>query len=388
MEPILETTTPRAEVRLDRLSSAGAEARLAEASVAYVPIGSLEFHGPHLPLGVDMATAEGVCTAAAHESGGVVLPPVYLANGCLDLPHTLDFDPALVEAWTGAVVGQLRRRGVRVVVLLTGHGPLDLIHLLKRVARDLGTPESPVYGLCWLELNAAGLTGAQTGEPTVIDHASTIETSWMLALTPELVDLTALPDEPQAPTLGVYGANPRFTARAEIGREQIHACATLLAERVAALLSGTWRDEGQDLQRFVDLVWPEPLVLEATAGPHGSLAVALSNPGRASRYLSAVRGVSVAGRPVPPEAVQMVNRSPGETGVPVSAGTLTAESGIYVRRGQRLDIHLPPVPATPGDRVTIEAELGGVRTVTLVAHVVIPHGHDSESVLDGPPARP
>jgi creatinine amidohydrolase len=388
MEPILETTTRRPEVRLDRLSSSGAAGRLDEASIAYVPIGSLEFHGPHLPLGVDMSTAEGVCAAAAQRSGGVVLPPVYLANGCLDLPHTLDFDPSLVEAWTRAVVGQLRRRGVRVVVLLTGHGPLDLIHLLKRVAHDLATPQSPVYGLCWLELNAAQLNEPQTGEPTVIDHASTIETSWMLALAPTLVDLAALPDDPRAATLGVYGANPRFTAAAEIGRQQIRACAGLLAERATALLSGGWQDQGQDLQRFVDLVWPEPLVLEAAAAPTGGLSLTLSNPGRASRYVSAVRTVTVADRTVSPQDIELVNRSAGETGVPVSADGLTAESGIYVRRGQRLEIHVPPVPVMPGDRVAIEAELGGVRPITLTADVVTPHGHDSESVLDDPVARP
>lgn len=56
MEPIPEATA-RTEARMGRLSSDEVAARLAEASVAYVPIGSLEFHGPHLPLGVDLITA-------------------------------------------------------------------------------------------------------------------------------------------------------------------------------------------------------------------------------------------------------------------------------------------------------------------------------------------
>jgi creatinine amidohydrolase len=390
MEPILETTTLPAESRLARLSSPAAEARLHAASIAYVPLGSLEYHGPHLPLGVDMITAEGVCLAAADRSGGVVLPPIYLANGCLDLPHTLDFDPALVEAWTRAVVAQLRRRGVRVVVLLTGHGPLDLIHLLKRVARDTSLPDFPVYGLCWLELNAARLTEPQTGEPTVIDHASTIETSWMLALAPDLVDLEQLPPDPTTPTLGVYGANPRFTASPRIGREQVDACADLLASRAAALESGEWQDSGQDLQTFVDLVWPEPLVLEATRDDARGVRASVTNPGRASRYLSAVTSVSIGGHAVPSDEVILANTSPGENGRPVAAADLTPESGLYVRRGQRLEVRLPATVrdlgslGDLGDVVTVDLELGGVRAVTLTAELVPGIGHDSESDLDGP----
>jgi creatinine amidohydrolase len=387
MEPILETTTLAAESRLARLSSPAADARLREASIAYVPIGSLEYHGPHLPLGVDMITAEGVCLAAASRSGGVVLPPLYLANGCLDLPHTLDFDAALVEAWTRAVVAQLRRRGVQVIVLLTGHGPLDLIHLLKRVARDTSLPGSPVYGLCWLELNAARLTEPQTGEPTVVDHASTIETSWMLALAPDLVDLDQLPDDPATPTLGVYGANPRFTASPGLGQAQVDACADLLASRATGLQAGSWQDSGQDLRSFVDLVWPEPLTLEATRDDSGSVRAAITNPGRASRYLSAVGGVRVGGRAVPADEVLLANPSPGENGRPVAAAALTPESGLYVRRGQRLEVRLP-ASATDlgdvGDVMTVELELGGVRAVTLTAPLVPELGHDSESVLDAP----
>lgn len=384
MEPILETTTPATENRLARLSSPAAEDRLREASIAYVPIGSLEFHGPHLPLGVDMITAEGVCLAAARRSGGVVLPPLYLANGCLDLPHTLDFDAALVEDWTRAVVAQLRRRGVRVVVLLTGHGPLDLIHLLKRVARETSLPDSPVYGLCWLELNAARLSEPQTGEPTVVDHASTIETSWMLALAPDLVDLEQLPDDPATPTLGVYGANPRFTASADIGRAQVDACAELLAGRAVALLEGAWQDSGQDLQTFVDLVWPESLALRASRDDAGIVRATITNPGRASRYLSAVTRVAIDGNGVPAEAVVLVNASPGESGRPVAAADLTPESGLYVRRGQRLEVLLPASVGDLGDVMTVDLELGGVRAVTLTAALIPELDHDSESVLDAP----
>jgi len=367
------------ECRLDRLTSPQAADRLAHAAVAYVPIGSIEFHGPHLPMGVDIFTAYGLCLEAARRSGGVVLPPSYLANGCLDLPHTLTFDPSLVEAWTRSVVEQLHHRGVEVVVLLTGHGPLDLIHLLKRVAKECDRPGARAYGLCWLELNAAHLPEPETGEPTVIDHASTVETSWMLALEPDLVHLHELPDDPDGTTIGVYGRNPRFTASRERGIEQLSACATLLAERVSHLAAGTWADAGQDLERFVDLVWLEPLTMLATKSSGGPLVVNLRNPGRASRYISGVRALSVDGAALDLESAWCANAAVGETGEHLPVNGLRRERGVYVRRGQVLQIVVPDAPGvTSGCRVELELELAGVRRALLAGTVTQdPDGHSS-----------
>src|SRR5215203_3069938 len=48
-----------------------------QASVAYVPIGPLEWHGPHLPFGLDGLHAHAVSVRAAQEAGGVVLPTLF-----------------------------------------------------------------------------------------------------------------------------------------------------------------------------------------------------------------------------------------------------------------------------------------------------------------------
>lgn len=207
-------------VRPDQVAQA-----VKRASIAYVPIGAVEYHGPHLPLGVDMVTAAGVCERACVQTGGVVLPPSYLAIGTLDLPWTLCFSNRLVERWAEEIVDQLHSRGFAQVVLVTGHGPLDFVHLLKRVARSRSGKDKSAYTACYLEFNAALLAGPELDEPTVIDHASTVETSWMLALQPETVDLRALPEEPHATPVGVYGRNPRFTASASRGTVQLAGAA-------------------------------------------------------------------------------------------------------------------------------------------------------------------
>ncbi|MBX5441548.1 MAG: creatininase family protein [Solirubrobacteraceae bacterium] len=352
-----------AERRYEHLHAAELAALVEAAPIAWVPIGTLEHHGPHLPFGVDGFTSHGLALAAAERAGGVVLPPTYLACGCLDLPFTLSFPAELVEATVRETVARLADRGFRVVVVLTGHGPLDLVHLLKRVCGELtaARPGLRAYGLCWLELNAAALDGPQEGEPRVIDHAALVETSWMQALAPSLVRLDRLSEDPQAAHAGVYGPNPRFTADPEWGRTAIEAAADRLAERARRLLDGGEVEDLADLRRFVDWCWPEPLQLTAAApGRRGRVRLGLHNPGRASRHLSALR-IEVAGAPVDPAEVRLVNDSPGETGTPVSAASLGPESGFYVRRGQTATIDLPEPPgAGPGAPVRLELGLAGV----------------------------
>lgn len=353
------------ELRYERLHPAELRAAVERAPIAFVPVGTLEFHGEHLPFGVDSFEAHGLCLRAAALAGGVVLPPVYLASGCLDLPFTLSFELDLVHAWVGATVEGLADRGFAAVIVVTGHGPLDLNHLLKRVCAEVEQRRSGLsaYALCWLELNAARLTEPEPDEPTCVDHAARVETSWMLALEPDLVRIDRLADDPQATHVGIYGPNPRFTAAAEFGERQIEAAAELLAARARALLAGERPDPFADLRTFVEYGWPERPILRGRAGPEPRLLVA--NPGRASRYLSALQ-VEVDGSPLDASTLVLVNDSVGEPGTPVRASELGAENGFYLRRGQEARVALEGLVLAPGPhRVRAELGLGGVASLEL-----------------------
>jgi creatinine amidohydrolase len=357
------------ERRYERLRPAELRALAEAAPLAYLPLGPLEFHGEHLPTGVDWFEAHGLCLRAAALSGGVVLPPTYVASGALDLEFTLSFTPKLVHSCIRATMSQLFLRGYRAIVVVTGHGPLDLNHLLKRACAEAEAehPGLAAYALCWIELNAARLTGPERGEPTSGDHAARIETSWTLELEPDLVDLEALEDDPDATHLGVYGRNPRFTASRELGRAQIDAAASLLGERARGLLAGERPDTFADLRTFIEHGWPERPTLRGEAAPEAALV--LHNPGTSSRYISGL-DVVLDGKPVGREHVFLVNHSAGETGVPVRASELAAERGFYVRRNQDATIALGDLPVTPGPHeVQLEIGLGGVTTLLLEEQV-------------------
>ena len=55
------------------------QARLAARPVGYLPLGTLEWHGPHLALGADFIQARALFERAARRFGGIVFPPIWIA---------------------------------------------------------------------------------------------------------------------------------------------------------------------------------------------------------------------------------------------------------------------------------------------------------------------
>lgn len=349
------------EVRLDRLRPAEIAAAMARAPVAWIPMGALEFHAAHLPNGTDGFTAQGLLVRAAKRLGGVVLPWSYLTLGTLALPWSFRYEPTLVADALRQTLRQLPAQGVRLAVVHTGHGPLDLDHLIKRVCAEVESQAIGLraMGLCYLELNAALGTGLGTDWPVAVDHASTMETSWMSALAPSLVATDRLPDDPDATVVGVYGPNPRFRVDAERGAAQLDAAAALLADRAAALLRGEDVDPFADLRWFVERYWPERLVLAGRAGAAGSAVLELTNPGAVSRYLSGAH-LRLDGVAVPAAGLTLQNPTVGETGLPIAVAELEPERGFYIRRQQTAELRLPVALDAGPHEVDLVVGLAGV----------------------------
>lgn len=366
-----ETTVAGPEVRLDRLRPAEVRAAMARAPIAWVPLGALEYHAEHLPTGVDGITAQGLVERSARLIGGVVLPWSYMTMGTLRLPWSFRYDPGLVEATLRATLEQLPVHGVRLAIVHTGHAPMDLIHLVKRVCAEAEASSGGAlraYGLCYLELNAALGVGLGTGWPVAIDHASTIETSWVLGLEPDLVAVDRLPVPPDAEIPGIYGPNPRSTASARDGKAQLEAAASLLASRASSLLEGAPLDSFADLRSFVAGYWPEPMELRARAGQPGVGAILIRNPGAVSRYLTHLR-LHLDGAAIEPAGLALVNPTAGEAPHPLPVATLGPESGFYVRRHQVAELRLADGLIAGRHRIDLDVGLGGVADRRFVADV-------------------
>lgn len=186
-------------------------ARLAECPVAIAPWGALEWHGPHLPFGLDGLVAEGFSQLLAAETGAVLLPTTYLPITALPHAQSLSFDTAHVAGVWADLFAGLGSAGFRLVCLISGHyaqgHELELVDAAEG-ALAAGGP-----------LVLAGTPLALLGDADLLDHAGRWETSQLQALRPELVHLDRLPagSLPGPDQVAVLGQDPRL-ASAEQGQ--------------------------------------------------------------------------------------------------------------------------------------------------------------------------
>ncbi|SON56834.1 Creatinine amidohydrolase [Hartmannibacter diazotrophicus] len=186
------------------------EEKVKAGAPVFLPIGSTEQHGPHLPLGVDIYLPTGVCERVAKEVGGLVAPTISYgyksqprSGGGEVYPGTLGLDAHTLSLVIRDVVHGLGRHGVKRLVLVNGHFEncwpavegLDLG--LRELRRDGFT------GITAMRLEYWDFVKRETldklfpdGFPgTELEHASLLETSLMLLLRPDLVDMAKVPSD-------------------------------------------------------------------------------------------------------------------------------------------------------------------------------------------------
>jgi creatinine amidohydrolase len=126
-------------VQVERMLPHQIQAAIAARSVVYLPLGSIEYHSHHLPLGLDGLTAHGICTRAATASDGVVLPTLWFGTGGTHTayPWTIMTPTAApLNELAVATLGRLSDLGVQLCVLFSGHFADEQLTLIDRVAAD------------------------------------------------------------------------------------------------------------------------------------------------------------------------------------------------------------------------------------------------------------
>ncbi|WP_420961208.1 creatininase family protein [Brucella sp. IR073] len=171
-------------------------------TIAVLPLGAHEQHGPHLPFETDTIIAEGLAAriAAALPADLDVrfLPaePIGYSIEHMDVPgtKTLTFDEA-VKRWIG-IGEKLHAEGIRKLVLLNAHGGNS--PLLTIVATELRVRCNMLaVATSWPRFGLP--EGLLTPEEKALDiHGGFIETSVMLALRPDLVDMEKARNFPNA----------------------------------------------------------------------------------------------------------------------------------------------------------------------------------------------
>ena len=202
-------------VDYDQLLPAEFDARVAAMPVVYQPIGCMEWHGKHLPLGLDGLKAHAICRTAARHAGGVVMPPFHLGvhppfkMKPFHRTHNLYISKDLFERWVRESVEQFQGVGFKVAALVTGHFPVFQGEFLRQIAGEINWQKHGRITVVAPDEDEA----AQAVLNRPVDHAATWETSLMMHLHPELVHMDRLDALD-----GIHGEDPRHTASPEIGR--------------------------------------------------------------------------------------------------------------------------------------------------------------------------
>lgn len=175
---------PQDERRYAYLSAGELVARLQEKAILYLPIGSLEWHNEHLPLGTDTFHAFELAMRLSAELGGVVLPPFWWNTGwCYDHASTYHMPEELYRATLKNVCLGLTPLPARLLVLINGHGGDYQRETPAAVAAELNA------GARAMRVVAADPYALGQSSACRIDHADTGETSLSLELIPQLVRL-------------------------------------------------------------------------------------------------------------------------------------------------------------------------------------------------------
>jgi creatinine amidohydrolase len=224
--------------------------------VAVLPIGSIEVHGPHMPMGTDSITAHEIARRAAEKEKAVVLPPLYYAY----VPENKHFSGTVsLSAKTlltllEEVCDEAARNGFKKILIVNGHGGNNA--LLRIFMRDSLTKKNDyvLYAMIepWAPINELA---AKLSEGRTFGHACEIETSIGLHLFGDHIKMgnikreaklgsTGLPKGIETPfdwqayAVELYVGDPRYATK-EKGKILVDKMVDFLADAIKTIRNET-----------------------------------------------------------------------------------------------------------------------------------------------------
>ena len=177
--------------------------KIVDSSIFILPLGSLEQHGPHLPLGTDTYIAEEISMRVANSIENSILLPI-LPYGYSwvwrDIPASVTIKEKTLEVLIKEIAHSVYRHKPKALVIINWHGAN--VSAIKYAARDL-VDEIPLKFYYFNMPSDESFLRIMDSKPSSLTvHAEEIETSVMLLIKPELVDMSLAkpeyPDQPKA----------------------------------------------------------------------------------------------------------------------------------------------------------------------------------------------
>ncbi len=189
----------------------------------FLPLGAIEAHGAHLPLETDNILVEKYTKLICDKTGGLILPliPYGQVWSLKDFPGSITISNDTLINLIFEIGESLYLQGMKVFVLVSGH--LGNMEAMKNAARKLVAKYTDIHTLYLFYPNIQKLaSNVREGEKShdKYIHACEIETSLMLYLAPEYVEMDkAIVGKPNIKQLADYTPTPwsEFTDTAVLG---------------------------------------------------------------------------------------------------------------------------------------------------------------------------
>lgn len=173
-----------------------------------IPIGSIEQHGKHLPLGTDSFVAISLAEQGSTKTGALMAPPIWAgwSPHHMVLPGTITIRTEVLIELLYDTVESLARHGFKNFVLINGHRIVNVIwmQIASQKIQEKYDVDIKIFDPAYMSKSL--IDKLEFGP---LGHAEEIETSHMLHIKPELVNMELAEDNPIKAT-DFYSVDPRY----------------------------------------------------------------------------------------------------------------------------------------------------------------------------------
>jgi creatinine amidohydrolase len=177
------------------------EKGLKKTKTAIIPIGSIEEHGPHLPMNTDIFHAYEIAKQASDIVPVFISPPIHfgVCRSTAAFPGTIGIRPTTLISLIDDVTSSLCRHGLKNFILYSGHAGMNHVAAMIDAADGLMDKYEDVSFMVITDLELTDKDFFELVETASDSHAGEIETSLIMSLAPDLVGELPRADYPKFP---------------------------------------------------------------------------------------------------------------------------------------------------------------------------------------------